>query len=106
MGLSIKKNDTVLVIAGKERGKKGRVLVVRPSKDNVIIEKVNIIKKHMKPNKKYAKGGIIEKGAPVHISNIMLVCPRCNKPTRIANTVFEDGKKSRVCKKCRELIDQ
>lgn len=106
MGLSIKKGDTVLVTTGKEKGKKGRVLSVMLSKDKLIIEKVNIIKKHMKPSKKYSQGGIIEKEAPVHISNVMLICPRCSKPARIANMTFDSGKKSRVCKKCKETIDQ
>jgi len=106
MGLGIKKNDTVVVIAGKEKGKKGRVLSVMPSKDQLIIEKVNIIKKHMKPSKKYSQGGIIEREAPIHRSNIMLVCPKCGKPARISNMTFNDGKKSRVCKKCKEPINQ
>ncbi|MBI4689855.1 MAG: 50S ribosomal protein L24 [Nitrospirae bacterium] len=106
MGLGIKKGDTIAVIAGKERGKKGRVLSVVPSKDSLIVEKVNIIKKHMKPSKKYAQGGIIEKEAPIHRSNVMLVCPRCNKPAGISNMTLDGGKKSRVCKKCNEVIDQ
>ncbi len=106
MGLGIKKEDTVLVIAGKERGKKGRILSVATSKSNLIIEKVNIIKKHMKPSRKYTQGGIIEREAPIHRSNVLLVCPKCNKPTRIANLVIESGKKVRVCKKCKEVIDQ
>lgn len=106
MGLGIKKEDTVLVIAGKERGKKGRVLSVRPAKDALIIEKVNIIKKHMKPSRKYSQGGIIEREAPLHLSNVLLVCPKCNKPTRIAAFVMEDGKRARMCKKCKEVIDR
>ncbi|MDI6743982.1 MAG: 50S ribosomal protein L24 [Thermodesulfovibrionales bacterium] len=106
MGFNIRKNDTVLVVTGKEKGKKGRVLSVMPSKDELLIERINIIKKHMKPNKKYAQGGIIEKESPLQRSNVMLICPRCSKPARIANTVFGDGKKSRVCKKCKEAIDQ
>lgn len=106
MGLAIKKNDTVFVITGKHKGKRGRVLSVMPSDDNLVIEKINVIKKHMKPSKKYAQGGIIEKEAPIHISNVMLVCPRCNKPTRISNITFSDNKKLRVCKKCKEPIDQ
>jgi large subunit ribosomal protein L24 len=106
MGLGIKKEDTVLVTAGKEKGKKGRVLSVMPSKSQLIIEKVNIIKKHMKPNRKYAQGGIIEKEAPVHISNVILVCPKCGKSTRIANLIMESGRKVRTCKKCKEVIDQ
>jgi large subunit ribosomal protein L24 len=106
MGLRIKKEDTVLVIAGKEKGKKGRVLTVLPKKQRVIVEKVNIIKRHMKPSQKYGQGGIIEKEGPIHISNVMLVCPRCNAPTRIGNKILDDGRKLRVCKKCKEVIDQ
>lgn len=106
MGLGIKKNDTILVITGKEKGKKGRVLSVSPMKDQLLIEKVNIIKRHMKPTRKYTQGGIIEKEAPLHISNVMLVCPKCSKPTRIGNSLLQDGRKVRMCKKCREVIDQ
>ena len=106
MGLGIKKEDTVLVIAGKERGKRGRVLSVMPGKSSLIIEKINIIRRHMKPSRKYAQGGIIEKEAPVHMSNVILVCPKCNKSTRIANFVMENGKKVRSCKKCKEVVDQ
>ncbi len=105
MGLRIKKNDTVFVITGKEKGKRGRVLSVLPSTNRLIIEKVNIIKKHMKPSRKYAQGGIIEKEAPLHISNVMLVCPKCDKPTRIGNVLLGDSKKVRACKKCGEVID-
>ena len=106
MGLGIKKEDTVLVIAGKEKGKKGRVLSVMPTKSSLIIEKINLIKRHMKPNRKYAQGGIIEREAPVHMSNVILVCPKCSKSTRIANLLMENGKKVRTCKKCKEVIDQ
>lgn len=106
MGLGIKKNDSVVVISGKEKGKRGRVLSVHPSKDRLLVEKINIIKRHMKPSRKYAQGGIIEKEAPIHISNVMLICTKCNKPTRIGNTVLQNGRKVRVCKKCREVIDQ
>lgn len=105
MGLRIKKNDTVMVITGKEKGKKGRVLSVYPSKNRVLVERLNIVKKHMRPSRKYVRGGIIEKEAPLHISNVMLVCPKCDKPTRIGATVLPDGEKVRVCKKCREVID-
>jgi large subunit ribosomal protein L24 len=106
MGLSIKKNDTVVVIAGREKGKRGRVLSVYCQKDRLLIEKINIIKKHMKPTRKQAQGGIIEKEASIHMSNVMLICPKCNKPTRIGNSVLQDGRKLRVCKKCGEVIDQ
>ena len=103
--MGIIKEDTVYVIAGKEKGKKGRVLLVDRGKNRVLIEKVNIIKKHMKPNKKYAQGGIIEKEAPIAISNVLLLCPKCNKPTKIGVSVLESGKKHRTCKKCKEVID-
>jgi large subunit ribosomal protein L24 len=106
MGQSIKKNDTVLVITGREKGKKGRVLSVFPSNSRLLIERINMIKKHMKPSKKYTQGGIIEKESPLHISNVLLICPRCNKPTRIGSTLLQDGRKVRVCKKCSEVMDE
>ncbi len=106
MGLGIKKDDQVVVISGKEKGKQGRVLSVLPRKQRLIIEQVNIIKRHMKPSRKYSQGGIIEKEGPLHISNVMLICPRCQKPTRIGNRILEDGRKMRVCKKCKEVIDR
>lgn len=105
MGLGIKKDDTVMVISGNEKGKKGRVLSVIPKKNRVIVEGVNIIKRHMRPSKKYAQGGIIEKEGPVHRSNVMLVCPKCERPTRIGNEILENGKKVRKCKKCGEVIE-
>jgi len=106
MGLIIKKNDTVSVITGKEKGKKGRVISVDPARNRILIERINLIKRHMKPSKRYAQGGIIEKEAPLHVSNVMLVCPKCGKPTRIGNAVLSDGKKVRMCKKCKEVIEQ
>ncbi len=105
MGLNIKKNDTVMVSAGDEKGKKGRVVAISSEGDRLFIENVNMIKKHMKPNKQYSQGGIIEKEAPVHRSNIMLVCPKCDKPTKIGNKQLENGKKIRECKKCGEVIE-
>ena len=105
MGLRIKKNDTAIVLTGKNKGKSGRVLSVATEKQKVIIEGINILKKHMKPNKQYSQGGIIEKEGPIHLSNVMLVCPKCNKGTRIGNTVLDDGKKMRTCRKCKEVID-
>ena len=105
MGLGIKKNDTVILISGDEKGKSGRVLSILPSKDRVIIERLNMIKRHMKPSKQYAQGGIIEKEAPVYMSKVMLVCPKCSKPTRIGNTTLENGKKIRSCKKCGEVVE-
>ncbi|NOY64685.1 MAG: 50S ribosomal protein L24 [Nitrospirae bacterium] len=104
--MTIKKDDTVVVITGKNKGKQGRVLAVIPRKNRVIVERVNIVKRHLKPSAKYREGGILEKEAPIHISNVMLLCPRCNKPTRIANRILDDGRKVRACKKCKEVIDQ
>lgn len=105
MSLEIKREDNVVVITGKEKGKKGRVLLIDRSKKKILIENVNIIKKHMKPNKKYTQGGIIEREAAVNLSNVMLVCPKCGKATKIGAVIPEGGKKHRVCKKCREVID-
>jgi large subunit ribosomal protein L24 len=105
MGLGIKKNDTVLVISGDDRGKKGRVLAVDPKKNRLIVEGINMIKKHMKPSRKYTQGGIIEREAPINRSNAMLVCPKCDRPTRIGNKVLENGRKIRLCKKCGEVIE-
>lgn len=105
MGLGIKKDDTVLVISGDEKGKRGRVLTVYPKKQKVLVEKLNVIKRHMKPSKKYAQGGIIEKEAPIHRSKVMLVCSKCNKPTRIGQKILKSGSKVRTCNKCREVLD-
>ncbi|MDA8168606.1 MAG: 50S ribosomal protein L24 [Nitrospiraceae bacterium] len=105
MGLGIKKGDSVKVIAGKEKGKQGRILAVMPAKSKLTVEKINMIKKHMKPSKQHQQGGIIDKEAPLHISNVMLVCPKCGAATRTGTQVLEGGKKLRVCKKCKEVID-
>ena len=103
--MRIKKGDTAVVITGKNKGAKGRVLTVMPGDQRVIVEGVNMIKKHQKPNKKFQQGGIIEKEGPLHISNTMLVCPKCNKPTSIGVALLEGGKKQRSCKKCKEVIE-
>ncbi|MBL7049318.1 MAG: 50S ribosomal protein L24 [Nitrospira sp.] len=105
MGLGIKKNDEVLVMTGTDKGKRGRVISVDPDKNKLIVERVKMIKKHMKPNKQYQQGGIIEKESPLHISNVMLLCPKCGKTTRIANKILENGKKTRSCKKCGEVVE-
>lgn len=102
--LHIKKGDTVVVIAGDYVGSKGRVLEVDRSSERAIVEGVNIIKKHTKPNSKHPQGGIIEKEAPVHISNLMLVDPKTGKPTRIGRRLNEDGKLVRYSKKSGEEI--
>ncbi len=103
---SVRKNDTVMVIAGKDKGKKGRVLSVYPERGRVIVEKLNMIKKHQRPTQKQKQGGIIEKEGSIHISNVMLLCGRCEKLTRVSFKILEGGKKIRVCKKCGEAIDR
>ncbi len=105
MAAKVKREDFVVVIAGKDRGKRGKVLRVLPKKQRVIVEGVNIVKKHQKPTATTA-GGIIEKPAPIHVSNVMLVCPKCGQPTRVGFTFLEDGTKVRRCKKCGEVIDK
>jgi len=102
----VKKGDTVLVITGKSAGKKGKVLTVLPSKQRVIVEGVNIIKRHTKPTQQMPQGGIVEKEAAIHSSNVMLFCNKCNNPTRVARKILSDGKKVRVCKKCGEVLDK
>src|SRR5215217_9182964 len=96
----IRKNDNVLVIAGKDRGKRGRVLKVVPAKNRLIVEGVNIIKRHTKPNpQRNIKGGLVEREAALHASNVQLVCPECGKPTRLGRRILGDGRKVRVCRK-------
>jgi len=102
----IKKDDKVIVLAGKERGKIGAVLKVDLEKERVIIEKVNMVKKHAKASTQTAQGGIIEKEAPLNISDVMIVCNKCAEPTRIGKRILEDGSKIRVCKKCGEPMDE
>lgn len=102
----IKKDDKVIVLAGKERGKIGAVLKVDLEKERVIIEKVNMVKKHAKASTQTAQGGIIEKEAPLNISDVMIVCNKCTEPTRIGKRILEDGSKIRVCKKCGEPMDE
>ena len=102
----IKKDDKVIVIAGKEKGKIGGVLKIDSKKGRVFVEKVNMVKRHSKPSMQTGQGGIIEKEAPLNISNVMIVCNKCTEPTRIGNRGLEDGSKIRICKKCGELLDE
>jgi large subunit ribosomal protein L24 len=106
MGFRIKKDDMVIVTTGKEKGKRGRVLSVMPARGRILVERVNLIKKHMKPSKQYQQGGIIEKEASVNLSNVVLICPKCDKPARFGALTLETGKKVRTCKKCKEVIDK
>ena len=100
----IKKNDKVIILSGKEQGKIGNVLKVDSEKERVIVEKINVVKRHSKPSASNAQGGIIEKESPIHISNLMIICNKCAEPTRIGKRILDDGSKVRVCKKCGEVI--
>ncbi len=105
MKLRIKKGDMVKVIAGKELGKEGRVFGVLSVKGRLLVEKLNLVKRHTKSTQKQQQGGIIEKESPIHISNVMLICPKCNKPARVGYKTLKDGNKMRQCRKCGEVID-
>ena len=107
MSLHVKKGDTVVVLTGKDSGAKGKVLSVDTAGERVIVEGVNVATKHKKPKNQQDIGGIVKKEAPIHASNVMVICPKCNKPTRTGHTVIEDGDKKikvRVCKKCGATI--
>jgi len=98
--MSIKKGDTVIVLSGKDKGKKGQVLEAMPEERKVIVEKVNVATRHTKPRKQGDEGGILKKEAPIYACKVMRVCPKCGKPTRPASKAGKDGKRVRVCKKC------
>ncbi len=102
----VRKGDTVVVVAGKERGKRGKVLRVLPEKNRVVVERVNMIKKHQRPTQKLRQGGIIEREGPIHLSNVMLVDPTSDRPTRIGMRALSDGKKVRVARKSGEILDK
>ena len=103
--LNVKKGDTVVVLSGKDKGKQGKVIEAQPKKGKVIVEGVNKVKRHTKPNQKYPQGGIIQKEAPLNACKVMLVCPACKKATRTGKKEV-NGKMVRACKKCGEVIDQ
>ena len=103
--MQIRKNDSVMVISGKERGKTGKVLRVNPKEDAVIIERVNVVKRHTKPRGPQQSGGIVEKEAAITASNIMIMCDKCNAPVRIGKKVLADGNKVRICRRCGEALD-
>ena len=102
----VRKGDTVIVVAGKERGKKGKVLRVLPEKGRVVVERINMIKKHQRPTQKIRQGGIIEREGAIHLSNVMLVDPGSNKPTRVGMKALSDGKKVRVARRSGEMLDR
>ena len=103
--MKIRKNDTVLVIAGKDKGKKGKVRFAYPKEQRILIEGVNFIKKHSKARGAARQAGIIDLEAPIHVSNVMLLCDKCSKPSRIGFEKLEDGRRVRICRSCREVID-
>ncbi|MDD5085479.1 MAG: 50S ribosomal protein L24 [Candidatus Omnitrophica bacterium] len=103
--LKIKKNDDIIVNSGKDRGKRGKVVRLVPTEGRAIVQGVNIIKRHVRPNRDNPRGGIMQMEGTIHISNLKLVCPRCSKPTRVGITVLADGTRKRMCKKCKEIIE-
>jgi len=103
---SVKKDDIVEVIAGKEKGKKGKVLALFSESGTVTVEKLNMLKRHMKSDGKSQQGGILEKEGPIHLSNLLVVCDKCGKGVRVKRKKLEDGKRVRICRKCGEVIDR
>ena len=102
---NLKRNDTVKVLAGKDKGKTGKVLKVFSGKNRALVESVNFVKRHTRQTKQNQKGGIIQKESPIQISNLILICKHCNKPTRVGVKIMKDGEsRARVCKKCEEII--
>ena len=103
----IRKNDNVVVITGRDRGKRGRVLQLVPAKNRLIVEGVNIVKRHTRPNpRQNVKGGIVEREAPLHASNVQIICPECGAQTRIGRRLLGDGRKVRFCRKCDGIVDR
>lgn len=102
-GTGLKKGDMVKVIAGKEKGKSGKILKIVSDKNKIVVEKLNFVKRHQKPDAQ-GKGGIVEKEAPIHVSNVMLICNKCDTAVRVGNKLLEEGKKVRVCRKCNEIL--
>ena len=100
----VKTGDTVVVLSGKDKGKKGKVLAVSPKECKVIVEKINIVSKHIKPRRMGEPGGIIKAEGAMYASKVQIVCPRCKQPTRVGHKIYEDGTKSRICVKCGEAL--
>ena len=103
--VNIRKNDIVKVISGREKGKVGRVLKIDREKGRIFVEKLNMVKRHIKPGKTHPQGGIVEKEAPLAFSNVLIMCDKCNKSTRIAMKVDPGGKRYRVCKRCGDVLE-
>lgn len=100
----VKTNDTVVILSGKDKGKKGKVLEVSPTEGKIIVEGLNMVTKHVKPRRMGESGGIVKAEAPLYACKVQLVCPKCDKATRLAHKVLENGTKERVCKKCGETF--
>ena len=100
----VKTGDTVVVLSGKDKGKKGKVMAVSPSEGKVIVEKINMVSKHVKPRRMGEPGGIIKAEGAMYASKVQIVCPRCKQPTRVGHKIYEDGTKSRICVKCGEAL--
>ena len=105
MSLNVRKNDNVMVIAGKERGKTGKIIKVLPGEHRAIVERVNLVKRHVRPRSAQQPGGIVEKEASIHLSNLMVMCDPCNAPVRVGFKRLGDGKKVRVCRRCGENLE-
>ncbi len=103
--MKIKRDDTVLVITGKDKGKKGKVRFAFPEEDRIMVEGVNMIKRHQKAKKQVRQAGIIEREGAISVSDVMLVCAKCNKPTRVGYRVLQDGRKARICRACGEVVE-
>lgn len=105
--LHVKKNDQVIVLAGRDRGRTGRVLRVFPRRNRAIVENINTIRRHTRPNpQRNIQGGIVEREAPIHLSNLQVICPECNRPARVGFQILADGRKVRICKKCGGTVDR
>ena len=100
----LRKGDSVIILKGKDKGKKGNILRIYPEKEKVIVERVNFAKRHTRPTQKNPQGGILEREAPIHVSNLALFCAKCNAARRFRNLVLKDGKKTRICVKCGETL--
>ncbi len=103
--MNIRKNDSVMVIAGKEKGKTGKVLKVLPRASAAVIERMNLVKRHTKPRGPQQTGGILEKEAPIHISNLMVMCDKCNAPVRVGSKILANGEKVRICRRCGDPLE-
>jgi large subunit ribosomal protein L24 len=104
--MQVKKDDTVMVISGKDKGKSGKIIKAFPKENKVLIQGLNMVKRHTRLRGRQQLGGIIDKEAPIHVSNVKFICPACGKPTRLGEKFLETGEKVRVCKKCNEIVDK